>query len=105
MILRPPVYCDAPSNICKYIIIIVYCLNGSGTLILSCFTALVHDLLYSTLVYVFANAPPLLCNIGEFRHLGLARGTNMLFVSRLSVHSPREVENSPLSPVGWLGKR
>ena len=40
--LRPPTYCDPPSNICKYNTV---CLNGSGTLILSCFTALVQDLL------------------------------------------------------------
>ena len=79
MILRPPMYCDAPWNI-----------NGSDKLNLE----LLHrSRTGSTLVYVFGNAPPLYY-IGEFRHLGLARGTNILMScsSRLTVHSRREVK-------------
>ena len=70
MILRPPVYCDAPSNIWKYN---TACQNDSGTLILSCFTAPIRDLLQSTCLGMHHH-----CIIGEFRHLGLARGTNIL---------------------------
>ena len=97
MILRPPVYCDAPSNICKYN---TACLNGSGTLILSCLTALLY------LVYVFGNASQLYYRrVPPFRPGKGHKYSHVLFVPRLCVHSRREVENSPLSRVGWPVKR
>ena len=100
MILRPPVYCDAPSNTCKYN---TACLNGSNYAYLE----LLHcSRTGSTLVYVFGNAPPLYYRrVPIFRPGKGHKYSQVLFVSRLSVHSRREVENSPLSKVGWLVKR